>query len=213
MLHGVGGVLEHDRLAGAAGRAGVVQLHLVVHAGVADRLRHVLVDRVVDEPLAGGRQRRHACGIDVPGVVLGVDGHALITQQEIPHHLIARLRDRERDTRQHVLKGQAAVGGLGAGCILYRVVQHRLGHGHGAVGRVDIDAEARITLGQLHRGGCEQLLVLVDVLAINRQHRLLAGEGVRAHAVAGLEAGRRDGQAAVIGGDRTIGAGALLGPH
>ncbi|MNF53568.1 hypothetical protein D3C84_349570 [compost metagenome] len=213
LFHGVGRVLEHDRLAGAAGRAGVVQLHLVVDARAVDDLRQVLVDRVVDERLAGGGEGRHAGGIDVPGVVLGVDGHTLVTQQVVPHGFGTRLRDREGHARQHVLDGQAAIGGLGASGVLHRVVQHALGHGHGAVGRVDVDAEARIALGQLHRRGAEHALVLVDVLAVDHQHRLLAGEGVRAHAVAGLEAGRRGGQAALVGGDRTVGAGAFLGPH
>ncbi|MCY1283542.1 hypothetical protein D9M70_324250 [compost metagenome] len=211
LLDGIGGVLEHDRLAGAASGTGVLQLHLVVDARAVDDLRQVFVDRVVDERLAGGGQGRHARGIDVPGVVLGVDGHALVTQQVVPHRLGARLRDREGYAGQHVLDGQAAVGGAGTGGILHRVVEHALGHGHGTVGREDIDAEARITLGQFHRRGAEHALVLVDVLAVDHQHRLLAGEGVGAHAVARLEAGRRGGQAALVGGDRTVGAGTLLG--
>ncbi|MNO81737.1 hypothetical protein D3C76_729900 [compost metagenome] len=210
-FHGIGGVLQHDRLTSAASRAGVVQLHLVIHVGIADGLVQVFVDRVVDERLAGGGQGRHACGVDVPGVVLGVDGHALVTQQVVPHRLGAVLRHRERYARQHVLDGQATVLGLGAGGVLHAVVQHALRQGHGAVGRIDIDAEGREALGQFHRGGAEHVLVLIDVLAVDHDHRLLAGEGIGTHAVARLEAGRRSGQAAVVGGNRAVGICSLVG--
>ncbi|MCY1425189.1 hypothetical protein D9M71_409720 [compost metagenome] len=210
MLQRVGRILEHQRFTGTACGAGVVQLHLVVHVGAGDRLRQIFVDRVGDECLPGGSQARHASRVDVPGVVLGVDVDALVAQQEVPHGFGAGLRDRERHTWQYVIDGQAAFQRLGAGGVLAAVFQHGLRQHDGAVGRVDIDAVGGKALGQLHRSGSEHALVLVDVLAIDHQHRLFAGKWIGAHAVARLEAGWRGGQATVVGWNRTVGIGSLL---
>ncbi|MNI71627.1 hypothetical protein D3C73_1275090 [compost metagenome] len=68
-----------------------------------------------------------------------------------------------------------------------------------------------ITLGQLGRGGRQQALVFVDVLAIDDQQRLLVGKWIRAHAIARLEAGWRGGQPACVGRNRAIGIGRHLG--
>ncbi|MNT51238.1 hypothetical protein D3C72_1881960 [compost metagenome] len=77
--------------------------------------------------------------------------------------------------------------------------------------RVDIDAEAGETLDQLGGDRSQLVLVLVDVLAVDHQQRLLAGEGIGTEGVAGLEPGRRGFQAAVESRDRTVGIAGLLG--
>ncbi|MNS57344.1 hypothetical protein D3C72_902270 [compost metagenome] len=213
LLQRVGGVLEHDRLTGAARRAGVRQLHLVVHVGAADRLREVFIDRVGDVRLPGGRQAWNARGVNVPGVVLGTDADALVAQQEVPHRFIARLRNREWNARQHVVDGQATFQGLGAAGVLHAVIQNRLRQRNGAVRREHVDTERRETLGQFYRGRREHALVLIDVLAVDHQYRLFTGKRVRAHAVAGLEAGRRGGQATVVGRNGTISVPGFFSPY
>ncbi|MCY1450714.1 hypothetical protein D9M71_675400 [compost metagenome] len=129
----------------------------------------------------------------------------------VPHGLVAGGRDRKRHAGQCVLDGQATVERSGTGGILHAVVQHGLRHGHRAVGRIDTDVVTGVTLGQLDRGGRQQVLVLVDVLAIDNHKRLLIDKGVRAHAVARLEAGGRGRQPAAVGGNRTIGIAGHLG--
>ncbi|MCY1410072.1 hypothetical protein D9M71_254350 [compost metagenome] len=121
------------------------------------------------------------------------------------------MRNRERHARQYVVDGQATFEGLGTGGILAAVVQHGLGHYRGTVGRVDIDAVGGKTLGQFHGGGSEHAFVLVDILAIDDQKRLFAGEGIGTYGVAGLEAGGRGGQATAVGWNGTVGVGGLLG--
>ncbi|MNF66372.1 hypothetical protein D3C84_481620 [compost metagenome] len=103
-LQRVGGVLEHDRLAGTPRRSGVGQFQLIVDVGVVDRLRHVLVNRKRDKCLTGDGQARHARRVDTPGIVFGANVDALIAQQEIPHRLGTRLRDRERHTGQYIIE-------------------------------------------------------------------------------------------------------------
>ncbi|MNM83086.1 hypothetical protein D3C81_951320 [compost metagenome] len=213
LLQRVGRILEHDRFPGPARRAGVGQLHLVVHVGAADRLRQVFVDRVGNECLPGDRQAWHTRRVDVPRVVLGVDAHALIAQQEVPHRFIARLRNREWDARQHVFDGQPTFERLGAAGVFHTVIQHGLGQRDGAVSREHIDTKSREALGQFHRGGAEHVLVLIDVFAVDHQQWFFVGERVRTHAVAGLETGRRRGQATVVGGDGTISVPGLFGAH
>ncbi|MCY1404944.1 hypothetical protein D9M71_201690 [compost metagenome] len=126
LLQGVHGIFKHDRLTGPSCRASVGQLHLIVEVLVADRLRHVFVHREGDERLACDRQARHASGVNVPGVVLGVDADALVAQQEVPHRLGARLRDRERYAGQYIVDGHSTLERLGGGGVLAAVTQYRL---------------------------------------------------------------------------------------
>ncbi|MDT4857242.1 hypothetical protein FQZ97_916590 [compost metagenome] len=79
------------------------------------------------------------------------------------------------------------------------------------MGRVDIHAEAGEAGRQLDGGGAQLILVLGDVLAVDHQQRLLAGIGVRAHAVARLEAGRCGGQTTAVGRNGAVGVGGHLG--
>ncbi|MCY1412091.1 hypothetical protein D9M71_274890 [compost metagenome] len=109
LLQRIDGIFQHDRLTGPSRGAGVGQLHLIVEVLVADRLRHVFVHRKRDERLARDRQARHACRVDVPGVILGVDADALVAQEEVPHCLGTRLRDREGYAGQYVIDGYPAL--------------------------------------------------------------------------------------------------------
>ncbi|MNO63867.1 hypothetical protein D3C76_545860 [compost metagenome] len=190
-----------------------MELHLVVGVPGRDRLVHVLVDGVVDEGLPRGGEGRRAGGVHVPGVVLGGDVHPLVAQQEVPHRLGPALGDGEGNARQHLVHRHAPRQGGGVQRVLPGVVQHRLGQRHAAVGRVEIHPEVREALEQLRRGGGQRPLVLGRVLAGDDQERLLARIGIRAHAVTGLEAGRRGGQAPAVGGDAAIGVGGRLGAH
>ncbi|MOA14600.1 hypothetical protein D3C78_1347100 [compost metagenome] len=78
------------------------------------------------------------------------------------------------------------------------------------MGRVDVQTEAGETLDQLGGGGGQLILVLRSILAVDHQQRLFARIGVRTHAVAGLEAGRRGCQTTGIGRNRSIGIGTLF---
>ncbi|MCY1440094.1 hypothetical protein D9M71_563540 [compost metagenome] len=131
----------------------------------------------------------------------------------VPHGLAARSRDREWHAGQRVLDGQATVERAGTGGILHTIVQHRLRHGHGTVSRINLDAVGGVAPGKLCRGGRQQALVLINVLAIDDQQRLLVGKGVRTHAFARLEAGRRSGQPAFVGWNRTISIACHLGAN
>ncbi|MNM56924.1 hypothetical protein D3C81_681060 [compost metagenome] len=204
----VGGIAQHHRFAGTAGRRGVHQLHLVVGVFGTDGFVHVLVDWVADVRLSGGGQRRYTGRVDVPRVVLGGHAHALVAQEKVPHRLGAGLRNRERDAWQHVVNSRTAFLALGTDGIFQGVVQHRLRQCHSTVGGVDIDPEGREALEQLQGGRGELTFVLVDVLAIDHHQRLFPGKRVWTHAVAALVAGRWGHQAALVSGNRTVGVGA-----
>ncbi|MNC46993.1 hypothetical protein D3C75_960320 [compost metagenome] len=129
----------------------------------------------------------------------------------VPHSFRAALRDREGHARQHVLDRRAVLQRLGPGGVLQGVVEQRLGQRGATVARVDLDAEAREAGGQLGGDRGQLVLVLGDVLAVDHQDRLLVGERIGTEGIARLEAGRRGGQAALVGRDGAIGIGGLLG--
>ncbi|MCY1245147.1 hypothetical protein D9M72_582690 [compost metagenome] len=99
------------------------------------------------------------------------------------------------------------------GGIAAAVVQYRLGQRSRAVGRIHVDAKAGVAPGQCYGRGGEHAFVRIDVLAVDHQQRSFAREGVRAHAVAGLVAGRGSGQAAVVGRNGAVGITGLFGSH
>ncbi|MNZ85160.1 hypothetical protein D3C78_1039400 [compost metagenome] len=142
-----------------------------------------------------------------------MDVDALVAQQEIPHRFGAGLRNRERHPGHHIVDGDPAVEGPGVGGISAAVVQYRLWERCRAVGRIDVDAKGGVALGQRYSGGGQHAFVSVDVLAVDHQQRSFAREGVRAHAVAGLETGRRSGQATVVGRNGAVGITGLFGSH
>ncbi|MNF66373.1 hypothetical protein D3C84_481630 [compost metagenome] len=81
------------------------------------------------------------------------------------------------------------------------------------MGRVNVDAVVGETLGQCDGGFRQHAFVLINVLAIDDEQRFLAGIGVRAHAVTGLETGRRSGQATAVSRDGAIGITGFFSPH
>ena len=102
---GVHRVDRHQRFAGAAGRARVVELQLEVRIRfLGDGVRSLrVVDRELVGEVARGGHRGHAGGIHVPVLVLLVVRRPSIDGEMVPHRFGAGLRDRERNARQHAL--------------------------------------------------------------------------------------------------------------
>ena len=199
---------QHQRLAGAARRAGVGQLDAPEGVG---RGLGVVPERVFLDAQAFGREGGAAAGVDVQVAVLGLVGLAVEAHQVVPHRLVAGLRDREREAGVRAFDRAAFVQRLGRDRVLRGVVGDPLREGDAAVRRVDVDAERRVLLHQRLGALGQRRGVLGHVLGVDRQARLVAREGVRADAVARLVAGRRRGQAAGVGGDRAVLVGGLLG--
>ena len=154
-----------------------------------------------------------AAGVDVQVAVLGLVGLAVEAHQVVPHRLVAGLGDREREAGVRAFDRAAVVRASWPCTAFFAVLsvdELREGDACGASGR-----RRRGSVGYF----CSSALVpsvslsacCGHVLGVDHEARLLAGERVRADAVAGLEAGRRRGQAAGVGGDRAVLVGGLLG--
>ena len=168
-------------------------------------------ERVLLHADAFGGQRGAAAGVHVQVAVLGLVGLAVEAHQVVPHRLVAGLRDREREAGVRALDRAALVERLRLHRVLRGVVGHELRERHGAVRRIDVDAERRVLLQQRLGAFGELAACCAMFLASIDQARLLGRERVGPDAVAGLEAGRRRGQAAGVGGNRAVLVGGLLG--
>ncbi|MNP16193.1 hypothetical protein D3C76_1085800 [compost metagenome] len=79
------------------------------------------------------------------------------------------------------------------------------------MGREDLNAKARITLGELSGHRRQLAFVLVDIFAIDHQQRFFRSERIGTHFVTRLEAARRRAQATLISRDRTVGITGFFG--
>ncbi|MNX80956.1 hypothetical protein D3C86_1126290 [compost metagenome] len=207
----VDGILHQDGFACATSRG------LVVEFGLEEQIRlfrrfHTLgiVQRVFQIGITRRGQNCPPGTVDVPGVIFDIGGITLITQQVVPHGLIAIFRDRERNARQRVFQCDSAFECFGADGVFCGVIQQPLRQRNAAMGRKHIDPERRVTLEQFLRGRGQFVGVLTDVFAIDDNAWLVGLIRVRTERTTRLKTRRRLGETAGVGRNGVVGITGLF---
>ncbi len=210
-LGNVDAVAEHQRFASLERRGGGGEAHQEVLAAPLVRRSVLVVVGILVGLVVLGRQGARTIGGEDDVLEVGdIGGFVLDPQQVVPHHLDARLGNRERDAAVATLQRLAVVLGLALGGVLRRVVIHVLRRHSGAVSRVDVDAEAVRVLLQQRLGAFGELVgVLRHVLRGDLHDPLLAGERLHRD-VADLGAGGGHALRAGPGRDAAVLVGGLL---
>ncbi|MNQ29201.1 hypothetical protein D3C85_425110 [compost metagenome] len=209
---------------GQAALAGLVDGLVDQGLATGDALRRADLAQVVVEAVrlrvTHGRGHHH---LHLPAhgreVAVGLHHHfrgvVLVAAGAVAHQVVVegfegRPGDRERHAALLVVQQAIAVAGQAhAHGFLGDLRILRLGQGRGAVARVDVELVARV-LRQHRLLARRQLVgVLRQVGGRDGVGRLLAGEGIEV-ALAGVEAGRRAGQAAGPGRNAATGVAGLL---